>query len=89
MDVQHLCWLREYMVKNPAGQDVIAMEFSYDSGAGNRARFFRVPEEDFVQARGLYAEWGGERAQGYRVGTAVRGPGLAFTPSVQVWRENG
>lgn len=85
MDIEHLCWLREFLVTNKVGNDVIAMEFSYDNGMKRTPHFFRVPPEDLIEARLLYHEWGGIRAEGYRRGTTVKGPSVPFAPSIKVW----
>lgn len=87
MDTEHLCWLREFLVTDVKGQDAIALEFSYDSGRERTPRFFRVPQEDMIEARSLYKEWGGSRARGYRYGSTVQGPSVPFAPSIKIWRE--
>jgi hypothetical protein len=89
MDIEHLCWLREFLVTDTKGHDAVAMEFSYDSGRERTPHFFRVPEADLMEARFLYKGWGGKRAEGFRRGTTVKGPSLPFTPSIRLWRENG
>ena len=89
MDVEHLCWLCEYVAVDAKGQDSIRMEFSYDDGRVRTPHFFRVPEGDMKEAQALYKEWGGTRAEGYRRGTTAKGPSMPFAPSIRVWRENG
>jgi len=88
MDVEHLCWLHEFVVTDAKGQDTVALEFSYDMGTERTPRFFRVPPEDMTVARSLYKEWGGSRARGYRHGTTVQGPSIPFAPSIKIWREH-
>lgn len=88
MDIQHICWLREILVAEPAGGDIVGMEFSYDTGIQRVPRFFRVPQGDVAEAVTLYKGWGGIRAPKYRRGTTVKGPSIPFAPSIQVWREN-
>lgn len=87
MDSEHLCWLREILVTDAKGQDAVAMEISYDSGRGRTPHFFRVPHEDMPEARALYKEWGGIRAEGFRRGTTAKGPSVPFAPSISVWRK--
>lgn len=89
MDIEHLCWLREYLMIDTKGNDLIAMEFSYDNGIKRTPHFFRVPPEDLMEARSLYREWGGNRDERYRRGSTVKGPSVPFAPSVKVWRKNG
>lgn len=88
MDIQHICWLREILVAEPAEGDIVGMEFSYDTGALRLPRFFRVPQGDVTQAVALYQDWGGIRAPEFRRGTTVKGPSNPFAPSIKVWREN-
>ncbi len=85
MDVEHLCWLREYVFTDAKGLDSIRMGFSYDDGRGRTPRFFRVPPHDMAQASALYVGWGGFRPEGYRQG--IKGPSLPFAPSTKVWRQ--
>jgi hypothetical protein len=89
MDVEHICWMREYVVTDAKGLDSIRMEFSYDNGRGRTPHFFRVPPQDLAQARALYLEWGGVRDVGMQRGNTVRGPSLPFAPSIKVWRQIG
>lgn len=89
MDSEHLCWIREILVTDSKGQDAVAMEFSYDSGREQTPRFFRVPQEDIVEVRSLYKEWGGNRAEGYRRGTTAMGPSVPFARSMRNWSKNG
>lgn len=89
MDIEHMTWLHEYVVKDPAGQDAIALEFSYESGYEHTPHFFPVPKNEVQQAHTLYLAWGGSRTEGFRSGTTVKGPSLPFPPSIKLWRENG
>jgi hypothetical protein len=88
MDIEHLCWLREILVAEPAGGDTVGMEFSYDNGTLRVPRFFRVPQAEVAQARTLYQEWGGIRSPEYRRGTTAKGPSNPFAPSIKIWKEN-
>lgn len=87
MDTEHLYWLRERLVADPAGHDEIRIEYSYDNGMTRVRRFFRVPEQDVIEARALYQEWGGSRPPECRIGTTAKGQGKPFAPSIHLWRE--
>ena len=89
MIIEQITWLRERVVTNRQGEDTLAMEFSCDSGYGRTPQFFTVKVEDLREARLLYRAWGGDRPEGYRVGTTVKGPGKPRTPSIRIWRHNG
>lgn len=88
MNKEHLYWLRERLVTDPAGHDEIRMEFSCDNGMTRPRRFFRVPAQNVIEARALYQEWGGSRPPEFRLGTTAKGPGTPFAPSIHLWREN-
>lgn len=85
MDIEHLCWLREFVMTDAKGNDLVAMEFSYDSGRARTPHFFRVPPEDTLEARSLYQKWGGIRAEGYRRGTTAQGPSVPFARPRRIW----
>ena len=89
MNVEQICWLRERLELVPGGGDRVMVEFSCDPGTGRTPHFFRVQETDLAHARSLYREWGGVRANGYRIGTTVRGPGIPAAQSIRIWRQNG
>jgi len=89
MNIGQICWLREVLVTDRNGEAAITMEFSCDSGAGRTPRFFPVPTADLAQMRALYKEWGGSRAEGYRIGTTAQGPSIPIARSIRLWREYG
>jgi len=89
MDIEQICWMREYVVRDPKGLDSIRIEVSYDDGRGRTPHFFRIPPDDLPQASALYLKWGGVRYAGTRRGNTVKGPSVPFAPSVKIWREIG
>ena len=92
MDVRRIHFLREVLAFDDEGRDDIKFEFSYDNGAGHTPFFFRVADEDLVQAHALYTAWGGSRPHGHRYGNIVRGPGSPFIQSrnpERVFHEDG
>lgn len=89
MNAEHVCWMREYEITDVQGRATIRMEVSYDDGKGRTPQFFRVPDADFVQARALYAEWGGIRRKGVPRGNTVKGPSVPFSPTTDLWGEIG
>ncbi len=89
MNVEQICWMREMLVRDADGQDHVVMQVSFDNGYGRTPHFFRVPPQDYAQARSLYAEWGGMRAEGFRIGTVAKGPGKPFVPMSYAWRKHG
>lgn len=66
-------FLRDVVVTRK-GKAASTVEFSYDSGDGRAPHFSDVPADDLIQARALYLAWGGNRPEGYPVGTTVRSP---------------
>lgn len=85
MDSQRVYFLRELLVRDVKGQDVLIMEFSYENGSRRAPRFFQVPDAEVLQARVLYAAWGGIRLVGHRRGTTVPRP---WVPAVS-WKNTG
>ncbi len=83
MDIEHLCWLREYLVTDKLKNDHVAYEFSNDSGMFSVARFFRVPQRDEAAAQAYYHTHGGKRAPGDRIGTTIAGPAAPYPAPFQ------
>lgn len=89
MNIQRIRFLRECLFTDFKGQDSMAMEFSYDCGIERAPHFFGVPDDDLPETHALYLAWGGNRPEGYRIGTTVSGPWIPSAPSKSIWRKNG
>ena len=74
MDIKRVSFLREILVSDRQGKTTSVIEFSYDDRFVRRQRFFGVPDLEEAQARQLYQEWGGSRAEGCRFGATVGRP---------------
>lgn len=74
MNAQRIHFLRESLVIDSKGTKTSVVEFSYDDRFVHKPRFFGVPDDEQVQARQLYLEWGGTRLEGQRRGTTVSHP---------------
>lgn len=88
MDLRRIYFLREVLATDAAGRDILIMEFSYENRNQGKARFFEVPDDDLLQARVLYAAWGGIRPAGYRRGTTVKRPWVPVIQSEKSRRDN-
>lgn len=74
MDKQRVRFLREILTTDRGGKSTTTIEFTYDDRFVRKPRFFGVPDDEEVQARQLYLEWGGTRLEGQRCGTTVSRP---------------
>lgn len=88
MNTQRVYFLREVLGRDARGLDSIIIEFSYENGSQRDARFFEVPAADVLQARVLYAAWGGVRREGYRRGNTVQRPWVPLIQSNNIGSEN-
>lgn len=89
MHIERIQFLREVLVTDREGKSASTMEFSYDSGNDRVPHFFGVPDDDVPQARELYLAWGGNRPEGYRTGTTVKGPPTPPVQSKSIWSQAG
>ncbi len=89
MHIERIQFLREVLVTDRKDKSTSTMEFSYDNGNDRVPHFFGVPDDDMPQARALYLAWGGNRPEGYQIGTTVRGPWIPPVQSKSIWRQGG
>jgi hypothetical protein len=87
VDINRIQFLREILVADGNGKRMSTMEFSYDSGDERAPHFFGVPDDDIPETRALYSAWGGNRPEGYQIGTTVRSPWSPVIPLKSIWKK--
>ena len=71
MAVKKIHHLREILVTDAWGKTTSTMQYSFDNASYLQPVFFEVPFNEQVQARELYAEHGGRRAEEIRIGPII------------------